>query len=194
MTPNRCQVGLQRGPLSAGETGPTRVQWGDAATGHSHLAIVRQTKIPRLQETTEGTFLRKRGRSMQNLSSWRPPTVASFWAYLLLRPPAACHASVTALSMKCTSLLLHGAQANVRKCRLHMLGSITDNLMGYPQAAHRGPWFCLSSIRDLRWAAVAVRYPRGRWWDQLALSRARVAGQNRSHLKNWTNWDAQRNL
>ena len=50
--------------------------------------------------------------------------------------------------MKCSSLLLHGEQANVRKCRLHMLGSITDNLMGEPHAAHSGPWFCLSSIRD----------------------------------------------
>lgn len=48
--------------------------------------------------------------------------------------------------MKCSSLLLHGGQTNVRKCRLHMLGSITANLMGDPQAAHNGPWFCLSSI------------------------------------------------
>jgi hypothetical protein len=27
-----------------------------------------------------------------------------------------------------------------------MLGSITDSLMGEPQAVHCGPWFCLSSM------------------------------------------------
>jgi hypothetical protein len=27
-----------------------------------------------------------------------------------------------------------------------MLGSITVNLMGEPQAVHCGPWFCLSSM------------------------------------------------
>jgi hypothetical protein len=50
--------------------------------------------------------------------------------------------------MKCSSLLLHGEQANVRKCRLHMLGSMSDNLMGHPQVPHSGPGFCVSSIRD----------------------------------------------
>jgi hypothetical protein len=49
--------------------------------------------------------------------------------------------------MKCSSLLLHRGQANVRKCWLHMLGSITANLMGESQATHCGPWFCLSSMR-----------------------------------------------
>ena len=59
----------------------------------------------------------------------------------------ASQASVPALSMKCSSLLLHCGQANVLKCWPHMLGSITANLMGEPQAAHCGPWFCLSSMR-----------------------------------------------
>jgi hypothetical protein len=40
--------------------------------------------------------------------------------------------------MKCSSLLLHCGQANVRKCWLHMLGSITANLMGESQATHCG--------------------------------------------------------
>lgn len=48
--------------------------------------------------------------------------------------------------MKCCSLLLHCGQANDRKSWPHMLGSIAVNLMGEPQAAHSGPWFCLSSI------------------------------------------------
>jgi hypothetical protein len=59
----------------------------------------------------------------------------------------ASQASVPALSMKCSSLLLHCGQANVPKCWLHMLGSITANLIGELQATHCGLWFCLSSIR-----------------------------------------------
>jgi hypothetical protein len=59
----------------------------------------------------------------------------------------ASQASVTALSMKRCSLLLHCGQANDRTSWPHMLGSITVNLMGELQALYSGPWLCLSSIR-----------------------------------------------
>jgi hypothetical protein len=59
----------------------------------------------------------------------------------------ASQASVTALSMKRCSLLLHCGQANDRTSWPHMLGSITVNLMGELQALHNGPWFYLSCIR-----------------------------------------------
>jgi hypothetical protein len=44
--------------------------------------------------------------------------------------------SVTALSMRCRSTLLHAGQVNVRKSWPAVLGSIAVSFIGEPQAQH----------------------------------------------------------
>lgn len=56
--------------------------------------------------------------------------------------------------MKCSSLLLHRGQAYVRKYWLHMLGSITANLTGEPQAMHWGLGFVCRAYATLCWAGA----------------------------------------
>jgi hypothetical protein len=55
-------------------------------------------------------------------------------------------ASVTALSMRCRSTLLHLGQLKVRKSWPNALGSIAVSFIGELQAMQHGPWFCESSI------------------------------------------------
>jgi hypothetical protein len=55
-------------------------------------------------------------------------------------------ASVTALSMRCRSTLLHLGQLKVRKSWPNALGSIALSFIGELQAMQHGPWFCASSI------------------------------------------------
>jgi hypothetical protein len=94
-----------------------------------------------------------------------------------------------------------------------MLGSITDNFIGEPQAVHCGPWFCLSSMALLSvWRSKFADKPTGSFFgfhriDKLdnalvnvvtsgTLERSNVkaggargnAGQHSSCLARWAKW------